>query len=622
VNITAGCFSVAGSCLSLSNFSGTLAIANGGTNATAQTTNGVNYFDGTKITSGTGLTFDGTNLGIGSSTPSKQFTFALGNPASGVGQAPFRIGVNPAASSAAVEIGAATGGYSMIQGLSGSSGFANQLFLNPFGGSVSIGTTTTPGAIFSVTGGTYLTGGLGVGLINNTTGTLNVSSTGTFGSVVNVNLATAALNFTNLSKSQATNDTGAYEQFNGGAAGGTVRGYLGFTKTGTGGSTFFTVGELADAFAIRSQGAFQLGTNGNNIALTVDTSQRLGIGTTTPTGNLVINGTTGQNLFQIATSTNQNLMVMNQNGNVSIATSSSVFPFAVGNAFVTAGGVWTNASDRNLKENFTSVAPGTILGNIMQLPITQWNYKVENASVKHLGPVAQDFFALFGLGGSDTSISTIDPAGIALIGIQAQQSLLGTFASSTATSTATGQNTLIADIQAETTRDVVGFFTTKINAGAQFLTDFVGARVTAIRGYFDEVFANRVHTKQLCVSDTNGETCITKTQLDTLLAGAGGSGGGGGGGSGNQAPVITVDPVTVSTSTSATTYNISTGVTVTDDHDSSVTLMASLDGGATTTAVSIAPIDLSVVGNHTIIYSASDAQNAQATPITRTVTVQ
>ena len=48
---------------------GTLPVANGGTNATSQTTNGVNYFNGTSITSGTGLTFDGTKLGVGTTSP-------------------------------------------------------------------------------------------------------------------------------------------------------------------------------------------------------------------------------------------------------------------------------------------------------------------------------------------------------------------------------------------------------------------------------------------------------------------------------------------------------------------------------------------------------------------------
>lgn len=51
------------------NLTNQLTIPNGGTNSTSQTTNGVNYFDGTEITSGAGLTFDGTHMGVGSSTP-------------------------------------------------------------------------------------------------------------------------------------------------------------------------------------------------------------------------------------------------------------------------------------------------------------------------------------------------------------------------------------------------------------------------------------------------------------------------------------------------------------------------------------------------------------------------
>lgn len=44
-----------------SDISGVLGIANGGTATTTQTTNGVNYYNGTSITSGTGLTFNGTD---------------------------------------------------------------------------------------------------------------------------------------------------------------------------------------------------------------------------------------------------------------------------------------------------------------------------------------------------------------------------------------------------------------------------------------------------------------------------------------------------------------------------------------------------------------------------------
>lgn len=108
-------------------------------------------------------------------------------------------------------------------------------------------------------------------------------------------------------------------------------------------------------------------------------------------------------------------------GNVGIGvTNPTLGPLQLASgAYVSAGGVWTNASDRNVKENFAPVDASDILSRIGQLPLTEWNYKGEDPSIRHLGPVAQDFYAIFGLGGSSTSISTIDPAGIALAGIQA-----------------------------------------------------------------------------------------------------------------------------------------------------------------------------------------------------------
>jgi len=102
-------------------------------------------------------------------------------------------------------------------------------------------------------------------------------------------------------------------------------------------------------------------------------------------------------------------------------------------ARLTTGGTWTNASDVNLKENFTSVNPDDILSKINSLNIQQWNYKKENSSTTHIGPMAQDFYALFGLGGSNTSISTIDPAGIALVGIQALSARLDALENGTST---------------------------------------------------------------------------------------------------------------------------------------------------------------------------------------------
>ena len=48
-----------------------------------------------------------------------------------------------------------------------------------------------------------------------------------------------------------------------------------------------------------------------------------------------------------------------------------------------------------------------------------WSYRSEGDGVRHVGPVAQDSYAAFGLGGDDRSITTIDADGVALAAIQA-----------------------------------------------------------------------------------------------------------------------------------------------------------------------------------------------------------
>jgi hypothetical protein len=87
-------------------------------------------------------------------------------------------------------------------------------------------------------------------------------------------------------------------------------------------------------------------------------------------------------------------------------------------ATLTTGGTWTNSSDRNLKEHFTSIDGKLLLEKLSKLPISLWNYRSERQDIKHIGPMAQDFYALFGVGNDDKTISTVDPAGIALAAIQ------------------------------------------------------------------------------------------------------------------------------------------------------------------------------------------------------------
>jgi hypothetical protein len=82
------------------------------------------------------------------------------------------------------------------------------------------------------------------------------------------------------------------------------------------------------------------------------------------------------------------------------------------------GGSWSSLSDRNMKTNIEPVDPREILRSVVALPISTWNYKTQDASVKHIGAMAQDFYAAFSVGDDDKHISNVDPDGVALAAIQ------------------------------------------------------------------------------------------------------------------------------------------------------------------------------------------------------------
>ena len=60
-----------------------------------------------------------------------------------------------------------------------------------------------------------------------------------------------------------------------------------------------------------------------------------------------------------------------------------------------------------------------ILEKLAALPISTWNYIADDDSVRHLGPMAQDFAAAFGLGESDKVINMVDANGVVMVAIQA-----------------------------------------------------------------------------------------------------------------------------------------------------------------------------------------------------------
>jgi hypothetical protein len=81
-------------------------------------------------------------------------------------------------------------------------------------------------------------------------------------------------------------------------------------------------------------------------------------------------------------------------------------------------GSWNTVSDRNAKENFEPVEAQSVLEKVAAMPMTTWNYKAQDKSIRHIGPMAQDFRAAFQVGIDDRHIATVDEEGVALAAIK------------------------------------------------------------------------------------------------------------------------------------------------------------------------------------------------------------
>ena len=82
-------------------------------------------------------------------------------------------------------------------------------------------------------------------------------------------------------------------------------------------------------------------------------------------------------------------------------------------------GSWAAMSDRNVKSEFRAVDADELLSKLATIPMTTWRYNAQDPSIRHIGPMAQDFYAAFGVGEDDKHITTIDADGVALAAVQA-----------------------------------------------------------------------------------------------------------------------------------------------------------------------------------------------------------
>ena len=204
----------------------------------------------------------------------------------------------------------------------------------------------------------------------------------------------------------------------------------------------------------------------------------------------------------------------------------------VGNAAV--------ASDERLKSNVQDFGLGLL--DILGVRTVSFNYNgqaqgAQNDGIKHVGIIAQELQntsfgewsvatgtdgyhryndrpLLYGLVNSIKDLNQKLDSGFAKVSL----------ASSTAWTEQSAVDTYTNNILAEAPRAALGYIKQQMTLGKKAVEDFVAYRVTALRGYFDEIFTNRSHQKELCVGENGNETCITKAQLDALLQNAGQTG--------------------------------------------------------------------------------------------------
>jgi hypothetical protein len=169
-----------------------------------------------------------------------------------------------------------------------------------------------------------------------------------------------------------------------------------------------------------NSGSLQFQTNGTTAAVTIDTSQNVGIGTTSPVAKQTIYGngnmlalqyaanggsallnwvnTAGTTLWSIGggvVTAQDELAFLRQGVHVATFNSSAAFILAGSTAQKATGTTWSNPSDQRLKDNIRDYTKG--IAELMQVRVREWEYNGKGNTtqgMKGLGVVADEVMAV------------------------------------------------------------------------------------------------------------------------------------------------------------------------------------------------------------------------------------
>jgi hypothetical protein len=404
-------------------------------------------------------------LGLGIITPQEQLHLSgnLRLPTTTGAAGQIKIGSTPFIHAYGTDntfIGLSAGNTSMTGSYNSAIG-AGALALNTTGYSNTAGGASA--LIYNTTGyGNTATGAFS--LRGNTTGNNNVANgaEALYGNTTGYNntaMGRYSLNINTTGYGNTASGSHSLLNNSSGSANTGLGWYAGDSNTTGSNNTF--VGYLADAASGALTNATAIGSSAivgqSNSLVLGSTGVNVGIGTSTPTVALDVNRNSSWLIGRFknsATTGDRTAMVRFENGDttpvmwnigaggagngigqtsgqfylesasygvaMSVEKNKNIhfYPSGGGSCNLSNGASgWSCSSDRDLKENFTEIDKQQILDHLSAMPVTMWNMK--GTTVKHIGPVAQDFYAAFNVGEDDRHINTVDEGGVSLAAIQA-----------------------------------------------------------------------------------------------------------------------------------------------------------------------------------------------------------
>lgn len=355
----------------------------------AGTTNRVIKFTGATSGGDSQIFDNGTSVGVGTTTPAATAKLDVVGAVNSSAQYNIQnsrvLGVSPGSANLFVGLGAGAG----------QSNTGNQNMAAGFNALLS----NTTGGLNTAVGSSALQ--------NNTTGALNTALGGTALFNNNGSRNTAAGSGALQSNISGNDNTATGTQA-------LLSNNIGANNTATG------------SFALRlnQSGVNNTGTGAFTLQNNTDGQNNTAVGS-----GALINNSAGDNNTAIgftADVASNNLTNATAIGAGAVVNASNKIRLGDANVSVIEGQVaYTFTSDRTKKENFRLIDGEEVLKKLRDLSVPSWNYIGNDPNtLRHYGPMAQDFFALFGHDGvgyigTPTTINSGDTVGILMVAVQA-----------------------------------------------------------------------------------------------------------------------------------------------------------------------------------------------------------